>query len=111
MSLTNASHKEELSAAGWHSRGYLSHFDGLAIPQFITLHLADSIPKNVITRWKQELFHIEENEERIVLQRRIEKYLDLGYGKCFLKHPGIARIVQESLLKFDPYATISSPGL
>jgi putative DNA methylase len=101
MSLTNASHKEELSAAGLHSRGYLPHFDGRAIPQFITLHLGDSIPKNVITRWKQELFHLDENEERIVLQRRIEKYLDLGYGTCFLKELGIARIVQESLLKFD----------
>ncbi len=101
MSLTNASHKEELSAAGWHSRGYLPHFDGHAVPQFITLHLADSIPKNLITRWKQELFHLDENEERMVLQRRIEKYLDLGYGNCFLKKPGIARIVQESLLKFD----------
>ena len=34
MSLTNASHKEQLRAAGWHSRGYLRHFDGRAIPQF-----------------------------------------------------------------------------
>ncbi len=34
MSLTNASHKEQLRAAGWHSRGYLPHFDGRAIPQF-----------------------------------------------------------------------------
>ncbi len=101
MSLTNSSHKEELRAAGWHSRGYLPHFDGRAVPQFITLHLADSIPKNVITRWKMELFHVDENEERIVLQRRIEKYLDLGNGNCFLKDPKIARIVQDFLLKFD----------
>jgi REP element-mobilizing transposase RayT len=54
MSLTNASHKEQLRAAGWYSRGYLPHFDGRAIPQFITLHLADSIPKKVIRLWEEE---------------------------------------------------------
>jgi REP element-mobilizing transposase RayT len=100
MSLTNDPHKEELRAAGWHSRGYLPHFDGRAIPQFITLHLADSIPKKVIELWKEEL-HGLDVEERIVLQRRIEKYLDQGFGSCFLKDHGVARMVQDSLLKFD----------
>ncbi len=35
------------------------------------------------------------------MQRRIEKYLDMGYGDCFLKGPRIAMMVQDSLLKFD----------
>jgi hypothetical protein len=26
---------------GWYSRGYLPHFDGGAVPQFITIRLAD----------------------------------------------------------------------
>jgi putative DNA methylase len=101
MSLINAPHKKELREAGWHSRGYLPHFDGRAIPQFITLHLADSIPRKVIERWQGELNRLEENEEQIVMRRRIDRYLDQGYGSCFLKDNRIAKIVQESLLKFD----------
>ena len=101
MSLINASHKKELREAGWRSRGYLPHFDGRAIPQFITLHLADTIPRRVIERWQKELSQLEEQKEQIVLQRRIERYLDQGYGSCFLKDHRIATIVQDSLLKFD----------
>ena len=101
MSLINASHKKELREAGWHSRGYLPHFDGRAIPQFITLHLANSIPKEAIERWQTEISQLEDKQERIVLQRRIERYLDQGYGSCFLKDHRIATIVQDSLLKFD----------
>ena len=101
MSLTNASHKEELRAAGWHSRGYLPHFDGRAIPQFITLHLADSIPKKIIECWKQELRYADDGQDRILLQKRIERYLDQGYGPAFLKYTEVAKIVQDSLLKFD----------
>jgi REP element-mobilizing transposase RayT len=100
MSLINASHKKELREAGWHSRGYLPHFDGRAIPQFITLHLADSIPRKIIERWQRELSQVEEKQQ-IILQRRIERYLDRGYGSCFLKYHRIGKIVQDSLLKFD----------
>jgi hypothetical protein len=48
MTLANDKHQEKLRAAGWHSRGYLPHFDGIAIPQFITIHLADSLPTKVL---------------------------------------------------------------
>ena len=101
MSLINASHKEDLREAGWLSRGYLPHFDGRCIPQFITLHLADTIPRKVIERWQKELTQLEEKQAQILLQRRIEKYLDQGYGSCFLKDHRIATMVQDSLLKFD----------
>ena len=30
---------------GWHSRGYLPHFDSQDIVQFVTFRLADSLPK------------------------------------------------------------------
>ncbi|HEY5885661.1 MAG TPA: transposase [Pyrinomonadaceae bacterium] len=94
-------HQTELRAAGWHSRGYLPHFDGIAKPQFITVHLADSIPKKVIERWKIELKSLSYEQEKIWLQRRIEKYLDLGYGSSWLRQVKIASMVQNSLLKFD----------
>ena len=95
MSLINASHKEELRAAGWYSRGYLPHFDGRALPQFITLHLADSIPQKVIARWQRELgqLKLENEQRRITLRKRVERYLDQGYGSCFLKAPQIAGMV------------------
>jgi REP element-mobilizing transposase RayT len=101
MSLTNASHIEQLRAAGWHSRGYLPHFDGRAIPQFITLHLADSIPQKVIQQWKRELTNLDDEQDRILLQKRIERYLDQGYGNALLKDSRVATIVQDSLLKLD----------
>jgi hypothetical protein len=47
--------RERLQGSGWTTRGYLPHFDGTAVPQFITLKLADAIPLKVIDRWKQEL--------------------------------------------------------
>jgi REP element-mobilizing transposase RayT len=101
MPLFSDAHPSELRAAGWHSRGYLPHFDGQARPQFITFHLSDSIPQKVIQRWRQELKLLEDEQQRIVLQKRIEKYLDQGYGQAVLKIPQVARMVQDSLLKFD----------
>ncbi len=84
MGLTNASHKDELRAAGWHSRGYLPHFDGRAIPQFITLHLGDSLPRPVIDKWRREL-RIETSERsKVLLQKRIE-IPRLRLRECFLE--------------------------
>jgi REP element-mobilizing transposase RayT len=101
MHLFDDPYQAELRKAGWHSRGYLPHFDGRAIPQFITFHLTDSIPRKVIQRWREELKSLKYEQERIVLQRRIEKYLDQGYGDALLNLPQVARMVQNSLLKFD----------
>ncbi len=101
MSLKNSPHKDLLRAAGWRTRGYLPHFDGRAIPQFISLRLADSIPLKVIERWKRELSSLPAKEEKILLQRRIDRYLDQGYGECLLKDPQVAEMVQNSLLEGD----------
>ncbi len=35
------------------------------------------------------------------MQRRIEAYLDQGYGNCYLKDPAIAAMVEESLIDRD----------
>jgi REP element-mobilizing transposase RayT len=100
MTLANDKHQEKLLAAGWHSRGYLPHFDGIAIPQFITIHLADSLPTEVLQTWRRELQKGGSERERIILQRRIEKYLDQGFGNAYLKDDRIATLVQNSLLRF-----------
>ena len=101
VSLFEDRHQGLLRQAGWRSRGYLPHFDGRATPQFITLHLADSVPKEVVERWKAELSRLVLEERTEVFQRRIENYLDQGFGQRYLGNPSVAEMVQESLLKFS----------
>ena len=93
--------RKELQEAGWHSRGYLPHFDGGEIAQTITLHLADSLPQAVLERWTRELSAESATNADAVLRRRIEYYLDQGYGRCALKDVRVATMVQKSLLHFD----------
>ena len=100
MSLSNSRHKSELREAGWHSRGYLPHFDGREVSQFVSLHLFDSVPASVIRNWKRQL-NLSNSADRILLQRRIERYLDQGYGQAFMKEPRIASTVQDVLLRSD----------
>src|ERR1044072_3663748 len=66
--------QKELKDAGWHSRGYLPHFDGGEIAQTINLHLADSVPRHVIERWQIELSKTAADMKSII-RRRIERYL------------------------------------
>jgi hypothetical protein len=47
--------KQPNTPPGWHSRGYLPHFDGGEVPQFITFRLADSMPQILLDRWREEL--------------------------------------------------------
>ena len=82
---------------GWYSRGYLPHCDEPGRIQVITYRLADSVPKEVIDKLDQDLSQGNESERR----KRIEEYLDSGYGKCYLADERIAEIVQENLLRFD----------
>ena len=57
---------------GWHSRGYLPHFEGGEILQFVTIHLGDALPKKVVDRWKLELEHEKDEDGARELFRRIE---------------------------------------
>jgi putative DNA methylase len=95
---------------GWYSRGYIPHFDGGSeLPQFITFRLADSMPKIVIERWlKEGLLDIE-------FRKRIERYLDAGAGKCWLRQPAVAEIVRAALLyhngsKYDLVVWVIMPN-
>jgi putative DNA methylase len=85
---------------GWHSRGYLPHFDGGEIPQFITFRLADSVPQQLLTKWREELQDGDFDADA-ALRKRIEMFLDQGYGACWLRDPRVAKSVQESFLFFD----------
>jgi REP element-mobilizing transposase RayT len=101
MTLIKDLHQVELRAAGWRSRGYLPHYDGRALPQSISLHLADAVPKTVIEGWKRELNTKNSVQDKMLLRARIEKYADQGYGKAFLKDHRVAQMVQRTLLNDD----------
>lgn len=86
---------------GWYSRGYLPHFDPGSAAQFITRRLFDSLPQKIPERFRSELDakNLEDiNRETMIL---IEKFLDSGYGKCFLKERKVAEIVRESIQRFN----------
>jgi REP element-mobilizing transposase RayT len=87
--------------AGWHSRGYLPHFDGGEIPQTVTFRLVDSMPQEVLEQWHIELQHLPAREYDLERRKRIEAYLDRGYGSCFLQDSRLAAMVQGALLHFD----------
>ncbi|MDB6125578.1 MAG: Protein of unknown function Protein of unknown function [Pedosphaera sp.] len=82
---------------GWHSRGYLPHFDVPGLVQLITYRLDDAMPSNRRAEWGALLELKDERQRRI----KIEAYLDAGYGECHLRNPAIATLVQDNLLHFD----------
>jgi REP element-mobilizing transposase RayT len=95
------SNGESFRPDGWHSRGYLPHFDGGEVPQGITFRLHDSLPQSLLDRWREELAREATLNSEAALRRRIENYLDQGYGSSYLKDPCIASLIQNALLRFD----------
>jgi putative DNA methylase len=86
---------------GWYSRDYLPHFDQPGLVQAITFRLDDSMPAEVLARWRDELAFLPDEKSKAELQRRIADYLDAGHGECLLRDPRIAKIVEDALLHFD----------
>ena len=82
------------STQGWYNRGYLPHFDGGSVPQFLTFRLYDSLPQSLIEPWKQKL-------DDVRFRKTVEKFLDKGYGSCYLKEPAVAKLVADSLKFHD----------
>lgn len=96
----NAMHK------GIHNRGYLPHWDFADSVQAITFRLDDSLPVEVVRRWKRELNEMlaspdqeESRRAQAELRRRIADYEDAGHGECLLAIPDHAAIVQAQLKK------------
>ncbi len=86
---------------GWHSRGYLPHFEAGSIPQSVTFRLADSLPQERLDEWKKELACLPPDEAAAERRKRIETYLDKGFGKARLRDARIAELVEDALLYFD----------
>ena len=82
---------------GWHSRGYLPHFDAPGLIQFINYRLDDAMPAGLRHEWAA-LLEVEDDLKR---RTRVEEYLDRGRGSCWLRDPRAATVVEENWLHFD----------
>lgn len=78
---------------GWHERGYLPHCDKPGLIQFITFRLADSLPANRREEWAHLLAIEDEREKR----RKLEEYLDRGFGECHLRNARVAEFIEQAL--------------
>jgi putative DNA methylase len=87
--------KEGRSTFGWYGKNKLPHFDGEQVTQFVTFRLCDSMPQEVLERWRSE------GISDAAFRRRVEGYLDAGYGACWLREPRIAQIVHDALVYND----------
>ena len=86
-----------LGFRGWHSRGYLPHFDMPGLVQFINYRLDDAVPAGQRHEWA-ELLKIDDELKR---RTRIEEYLDRGRGSCLLREPRAASVVEGNWLHRD----------
>ena len=86
---------------GWHSRGYLPHFESVEATQHVTFHLADSLPQMALSRLEAELKTLPAEKRDVERRKRLDAWIDAGHGSCALRKPGIADMVQGSLLTFD----------
>lgn len=98
-------HPLKMPNRGWHSRGYLPHFDSDSEIQSLDFRLFDSVPRRLVEEWRRELGwhkHLNQSDPRAVaLRRRIETYEDAGYGVCFLRDARMAKLTEDALLFFD----------
>lgn len=81
--------------------GYLPHFDSKEKIQSITFRLADSHSQEKLKEVDERLKLFPENQQVLSRRKKIEPWLDSGIGYCALRNPDVARVVQDTLLKFD----------
>ena len=86
-----------LGFRGWHSRGYLPHFDMPGVRQMLNYRLDDALPASLRHEWAALL----EIEDVLKKRTKIEGYLDHGFGNCELRDPQAAQVVEENWLHFD----------
>jgi REP element-mobilizing transposase RayT len=82
---------------GWHQRGYLPHRNAPGLTQFVTFRLHDSFPAERLAEW-EALLRIEDSRARRI---KLEEYLDLGHGACWLRQPVIGALTESALRHFD----------
>jgi REP element-mobilizing transposase RayT len=84
----------------WWDRGYLPHVESPRMIQHVTFRLADSLPRAVVEQMVAALKEIPPMERKPEWVRRVQGYLDAGYGSCILREPSAGELVQKALLHF-----------
>ena len=100
----------------------LPHWSQAGTVCFVTWRLADSLPREVLSRLDGEIRSVLRSErlgwdnwklelakrapaERVKVQRKLfqtrDKYLDKGYGECWLARVECGKVVLDALLHFD----------
>jgi len=85
----------------WHSRGYLPHFESPLTMQHVTFHLADSLPQDLLRSLRAELEALPERTRDTERRRKLDEWIDAGYGACILRRAGVAALVESAFLYFD----------
>jgi REP element-mobilizing transposase RayT len=94
---------------------YLPHWTRAGGWYSVTFRLWDSLPQHVIDSWlferksivktaeqmKRPLSEHEERRLAHLYSEKVERYLDNGYGSCFMKDERVADHVRDTLLHFD----------
>ena len=101
VSADRQSANQEIGGPGWHSRGYMPHFDSSDVTQHVTFHLADSLPKSELLRLDSELKSLSIEKRDVERRKRVDAWIDAGHGSCPLRKPVLAQMAQKSLLAFD----------
>jgi len=84
----------------WYSRGYLPHRDPSGLLQAVTFRLADSLPKERLTQLEDALRLLPDTHREVEHRKKIKTWLDSGMGCRALRHPELAKQVQDALLHF-----------
>src|SRR6266849_2548201 len=109
-------HAQDARATIKKRRGaYLPHWTRDAAWYAVTFRLWDSLPQHVIESWlferkniiktaeqmKRPLSQLEERRLAHLYSEKVERYLDAGFGSCYMKDGRIAREVANALLHFE----------
>jgi putative transposase len=94
-------HAPKAAPVRWYSRGYLPHYDNPKKFQFITFRMADSLPAEALLKMEAALECCPPSERYKARKKRIQEWRDNGIGCCALRHPQVAQVMQDTLLKLD----------
>lgn len=85
----------------WYSRGYLPHFEGKGAVQSVTIRLFDSLPQEKLEQFRREIGTLPLDSQEVELRKKLEDWIDKGYGQCFLEDERVATLVEAALVHFD----------
>jgi REP element-mobilizing transposase RayT len=109
-------HPQDASATLRKRRGaYLPHWTLDGAWYAVTFRLWDSLPQHIVEFWLAERKNIVKTAEQMnrplskheeqrlahLYSEKVERYLDAGYGSCYMKDGRVAGIVANALLHFE----------